>query len=201
LFAFTATGGASVVQQVTVSQTRQATITWASIAEADSYQVQIAWIGVNISHLNPTGIKATSYTTTTALAPGNYRVWVRAVKADGTFLGWSRPVDFNVTATNPLAPSQTDTEMLAVLTSELSPEAGTPAGNASEVMASQPEQNENYADADAVQPAPIFAAVVPELVSAPPQNFAEREDSLLIEQLAQACSNQEWWNIPANASA
>lgn len=201
LFAFTATGGASVVQQVAVSQTRQATINWASIAEADSYEVQIARLGVSINFLNPTGIKATSYTTTTALAPGSYRVWVRAVKADGTLLGWSRPVDFNVVAADLLAPSPTDTEMLAVLTSELPTEAGIPAGNASEVTASQPEQNENYVDADAVQAAPIFSAAIPESVPAPPQNSLEREDSMLIEQLAQACSNQEWWSIPANASA
>ena len=201
LFAFTATGGASVVQSVTVSQTRQATITWAAIAEAASYEVQIAWIGVNINHLHPTGIKATSYTTTSALAPGNYRVWVRAVKADGTFLGWSRPVDFTVVATESLTPSEGDTEMLAVLKSELSSEGIAAAVTGSDDIAQQPEQNEDYADAEPVQPGPNFVAVQPESVPAPSQNSVEREDSMLIEQLAQACSNQEWWNIPGNASA
>ena len=201
LFAFTATGGATVVQSVSVSQTRRATITWAAVAEAASYEVQIAWIGMNINHLHPTGIKTLSYTTTSALSPGSYRVWVRAVKADGTFLGWSKPVDFTVVATESLTPSQADSELLAVVKSELYSEAGTPAGNASEVMTSQPEQNENYADADAMQPTPIFTAVIPESVPAPSQNSVEREDSLLIEQLAEACSNQEWWTIPGNASA
>lgn len=200
LFAFTATGGASVVQSVMVSPTRRATITWAPVAEAASYEVQIAWIGVNINHLHPTGIKALSYTTTTALAPGNYRVWVRAVKADGTFLGWSKPFDFTVVATESLTPSQSDAEMLAVLKSELSPEVSTPSRAASRAIADQPDQSESYTDAEAVQPSQTFAVVIPESVQAPSQNSVDQEDSMLIEQLAQACSMQEWWTVAGNAS-
>jgi predicted phage tail protein len=99
LYAFTATGGASIVQSVTIAPTRQATVTWAAVAEADSYEVQIAKIGTNIDFIHPTGITVTKYTTTVALPVGNYRVWVRGVKADGTFLNWSKPVDFVVVET------------------------------------------------------------------------------------------------------
>ena len=200
LFAFTATGGASVVQSVTVSPTRRATITWAPVAEAATYEVQIAWIGTNIDYLHPTGITVLSYTTTSALSPGNYRVWVRAVKADGTFLDWSKPFDFTVVATELLTPSQADAEMLAVLKSELSSETGTRAAAASDVTANQPEQNANYADAEAVPPSQTFAVVIPESVQAPSQNSVEQEDSMLIEQLAQACTKQEWWTVAGNAS-
>jgi hypothetical protein len=200
-FAFTATGGASVVQSVSVSQTRRATITWAPIAEAASYEVQIAWIGVNINYLHPTGIKALTYTTTSALSPGNYRVWVRAVKADGTFLGWSKPVDFTVVATELQTPSESDLELLAVLTSELSSEDSTQTNAASRVNSSESEQSENDANADVVQPVSAFVLVTPESVPAPFENTADGKDSLLIEQLAQACANQEWWTVAQNASA
>ena len=200
LFAFTATGGASVVQSVTVSPTRLATITWAPVAEAATYEVQIAWIGTNIDYLHPTGITVLSYTTTSALSPGNYRVWVRAVKADGTFLDWSKPFDFTVVATESLTPVQADTEMLAVLKSELSSETSTRAATASYVTANQPEQNANDADAEAVPPSQTFAVVIPESVQAPSQNSVEHEDSMLIEQLAQACTKQEWWTVVGNAS-
>ena len=155
---------------------------------------------MNINHLHPTGIKALSYTTTTALAPGNYRVWVRAVKADGTFLGWSKPFDFTVVATESLTPSQSDAEMLAVLKSELSPEVNTPSRAASRAIADQPDQSESYTDAEAVQPSQTFAVVIPESVQAPSQNSVDQEDSMLIEQLAQACSMQEWWTVAGNAS-
>ena len=200
LFAFTATGGASVVQSVAVSPTRRATITWAPVAEAATYEVQIAWIGTNIDYLHPTGITVLSYTTSSALSPGNYRVWVRAVKADGTFLGWSKPFDFTVVATELLTPSQDDAEMLAVLKSELSSEKITPAAAASEVIADQPDRSESYADSKAVQPGQTFAVVIPESVQAPSQNSLEQEDSVLIEQLAQACTQQEWWTVVGNAS-
>jgi hypothetical protein len=200
LFAFTATGGASVVQSVAVSPTRRATITWAPVAEAATYEVQIAWIGTNIDYLHPTGITVLSYTTSSALSPGNYRVWVRAVKADGTFLGWSKPFDFTVVATELLTPSQDDAEMLAVLKSELSSEKITPAAAASEVIADQPDRSESYADSEAVQPSQTFAVVIPESVQAPSQNSLEQEDSVLIEQLAQACTQQEWWTVVGNAS-
>ena len=201
LFAFTATGGASVVQSVTVSPTRRATITWAPVAEAATYEVQIAWIGTNIDYLHPTGITVLSYTTSSALSPGNYRVWVRAVKADGTFLGWSKPVDFTVVATGLLTPSQADVQMLAVLKSELSSEKITPAATASDVVADQPDRSESYADSEAVQPSRTFAVVIPESVQAPSQNSVDQEYSMLIEQLAQACTKEEWWTVVGIASA
>jgi hypothetical protein len=125
---------------------------------------------------------------------------VRAVKADGTFLGWSKPFDFTVVATELLTPSQDDAEMLAVLKSELSSEKITPAAAASEVIADQPDRSESYADSEAVQPSQTFAVVIPESVQAPSQNSLEQEDSVLIEQLAQACTQQEWWTVVGNAS-
>ena len=126
---------------------------------------------------------------------------MRAVKADGNFLGWSKPVDFTVVATESLTPSEADSEILAVLKSELSSEDNSLTDAASRVTSAQSEQSENYADAEAVQPVSAVVLVTPESVPAPSENTAEGEDSLLIEQLAQACSNLEWWTIAQDASA
>ena len=103
-------------------------------------------------------------------------------------------------ATESLTPVQADTEMLAVLKSELSSETSTRAATASYVTANQPEQNAKDADAEAVPPSQTFAVVIPESVQAPSQNSVEHEDSMLIEQLAQACTKQEWWTVVGNAS-
>lgn len=200
-FTFTATGGATVVQSVTVSPTRRATITWAPVAEAASYEVQVAWLGMNINHLHPTGITVLSYTTSAALTPGNYRVWVRAVKADGTFLGWSKPFDFTVVATESLSPPNEETEMLAVLTSELTSAKVSAEGNRFQIVEEQTEHQHSDTDAQAMLPVTPLAVVTPEPAPASSENFAEGEDSMLIEQLAQACTKQEWWIVSGSPSA
>lgn len=200
IFAFTATGGASIIQSVSVSPTRQATITWAPVAEAASYEVQIAWIGMNINFLNPKGITTLSYTTTTGLTAGTYRVWVRGVKADGTFLGWSRPFDFTVAATDSLAPSYSNGVLVAALESELTAEDNKRTDTAVTVSADKAAQQQDETSAESPAPAE-YVVVTPESVPASAGDFLETEDSLLIEQLAQGCARQEWWTSPANVPA
>ena len=202
LFSFTATGGASVVLGVTLSPTRRATVTWAPVAEAATYEVQIAWLGTNINHLRPTGITVLSYTTTSALAPGNYRVWVRGVKADGTFLSWSKPFDFTVVSNEVLAPSDIEAVNLAVLESELASEQVTDAVAFPETIAEKIQHSEEYVNAETMETTDSVTAVTvsPDSVPMPAENSQEDGDALLIEQLAEACSRQEWWTNAGLAS-
>ena len=193
LFAFTATAGATVVQPVSVSQTRRATVTWAAVAEAVKYEVQIAWIGVNIDYLHPKDITVLSYTTSAALSPGNYRVWVRGVKADGTLLNWSKPVDFTVTAVDSLTPSNDDTQLLTVLESMLSVEKAADADSASSRVADQVQHAAEPGDAETLQKTETESVTTAESVPSYRENAAGHEDPMLIEQLAQACVKQEWW--------
>lgn len=197
LFGFTATGGASVVQSVTLSPTRRATITWAPVAEAATYEVQIAWLGTNFDFLHPTGITVLSYTTTSALAPGNYRVWVRGVKADGTLLSWSKPFNFSVVSTDSLTPENSDGAMLVVLESALSV-GETAAPQASETPA---EQIEDTVAPEAAPKAEVGVVVTPESVPASFENSLDSEEAMLIEQLAQVCAKQEWWTVTEVATA
>jgi hypothetical protein len=201
LYAFTATGGASIVQSVTIAPTRQATVTWAAVAEADSYEVQIAKIGTNIDFIHPTGITVTKYTTTVALPVGNYRVWVRGVKADGTFLNWSKPVDFVVVETEAIESTNADGGLVALLTSELSDENAS-APQPTEESPADSSESLPYESENAPGSHNDLAMIVsPEAVPASFESTEKSEEDLLIEHLAQACTKQEWWTTAENVSA
>ena len=72
------------------------TISWTPVPEAASYEV---WINNLSTGANP---YLQTTTTTTTLTPdadleiGRHRVWVQGLKSDGTRLGWSSPLNFNV---------------------------------------------------------------------------------------------------------
>ena len=199
LYLFTSTGGSSVVVSATVAPTRQATITWAPVAEAATYEVQIAWLGTNIDYLHPTGITVLSYTTTPALTAGNYRAWVRGVKADGTFLNWSKPFDFTVVSTE-VTPTVEGGDMLVVLVSALTAEKNETAQPESDTSAAHSERVDDSAEADTVETTEIVAVVAPESVPSAPEYTLDSEEALLIEQLAEACTKQEWWTVAESAS-
>ena len=194
---FTATGGIPVIGSVSVTPTRLATVQWASVAEAASYEVQIAWIGVNFDYLHPTNIQTTSYTTPT-LAPGNYRVWVRAVKADGTLLGWSSAVNFTVVQTaEPASDSPVDSELLVLTNSlESTSERGDVAVQAvsseEQMQAAQAAAGSEDRPAHAVSPVvAVIAAVGTNAVELMARPALQSEQ--LIEKLAEGCIQQEWW--------
>ncbi|MFO1000766.1 MAG: hypothetical protein U0936_10525 [Planctomycetaceae bacterium] len=197
IFAFTATAGATVVQPVAVSQTRQATITWAAVAEAVSYEVQIAWIGTNIDYLHPKGITVLSYTTGNALMPGNYRVWVRGVKADGTLLNWSKPVDFTVVDSDILAPSTDDSQLLTVLESVLPVNDAGNSVPARHRAATQVEHVAEPGDVETSQRSEAPSVVTADQVPSYQESSDVADDALMIEHLAQACVKQEWWTAAA----
>lgn len=199
LFSFTSTGGSSVVNSVTVSPARRATITWAPVAEAASYEVQIAWLGNNIDHLHPTGITVLSYTTTSALSPGNYRVWVRGVKADGTLLNWSKPFDFTVVSLE-AAPESGSGDILVVLESALPVQKNEAVEPGSSAAATDSEQVNDSAEYYAVEATEIVAVAVPESAPSSPEYTVDSAEALLIEQLAEACAKQEWWTATGIAS-
>ena len=184
----------------TVTPTRFATITWAPVADAASYEVQIAWIGTNIDHLHPTGLTVLSYTTTSALSPGSYRAWVRGVKADGTLLNWSKPLDFTVVSMETVSPESQEGDMLVVLESALAVEKSMPVQSEGS-SAAHVEQADDFVEADAVGITETVAIATPESAPSNPAYTVDGEDALLIEQLAEACANQEWWTVAGLASA
>lgn len=195
-FLFTATGGVPVVSTVTVTPTRLATVQWAAVAEAASYEIQIARIGVDFNYLNPTNILTTSYTTP-VLPTGSYRVWVRAVKADGTLLGWSSPMNFPVTQTaDPASKIAVGPELL-VLASGL--ESTIENSEVVAAAASAAQQKQATLAAAVAEEGPVqkvsavfsLIAVSAQSESGMAQQTLESEQ--LIQKLAEGCIQQEWW--------
>ena len=200
--AFTATGGVPVISTVTVTPTRIATVQWAGVAEAASYEIQIAQIGVNFDYLHPTNILTTSYTTP-VLPPGSYRVWVRAVKADGTFLGWSSPVNFAVAeTTNPASEMVVDPGLVgltaglesAIEHEEIVVEA------ASETPATRTAAVAEERSAQSVSPVVAVVAAVGAQTQPEIAHQASASEQLL-EKLAEGCVQQEWWTTTESSAS
>ena len=58
--------------------------------------------------LNVTGITTTSFTPSTALPAGDYRLWLRAVDGSGTLSSWSTEVNFKIAAADLLTTPAAD---------------------------------------------------------------------------------------------
>jgi predicted phage tail protein len=200
-YSFTATAGASVIRSAAVISGQRARILWEGVAEAATYEVQIAWIGVNFDFIHPTGLLTTSYTTTAGLAPGNYRVWVRAIMADGTRLSWSNPADFTVVDAE--LPKSDELQLTALL-----PPASTRKDQTD--RAAQANRSESkIVTAESAHATPVVFAEVHETAtgkSAPVMSpaavldAAELNDAELIQMLAEACLHQEWWTTSEGTS-
>ncbi|MEO1981130.1 MAG: hypothetical protein ABGZ24_11485, partial [Fuerstiella sp.] len=101
-YTITATGGAPVVTSPTESQVVDFPVfTWVAVDGAASYEVWVSYLGVDFTFINVEGITGTSYMpidptdpNSVPLNAGDYRVWVRAIFADGTRGLWSKPVNF-----------------------------------------------------------------------------------------------------------
>jgi predicted phage tail protein len=116
-YSFTATGGVPVITSPTTGDNVVPIpdITWTPVTGAKSYNIQIAWLGVDFTYIETVGITLTTFAPTDPLPTGSYRVWVQAVNADGTKLPWSAPVNFTVALNEEVLPSGEIPELLAVL--------------------------------------------------------------------------------------
>lgn len=198
-YKFTATGGAPVITSPSNNSNSDPlpTITWLGVAEADHYEIHIAWVDVDFDFIQVTGIASTEFTPLEPLDSGTYRVWVRAIKADGTVLGWSEPVSFIVADSGQAPEIGRDSSELTTLTSLLSGVAAT------DHTQSDTSRVESLLRADEAirdeQSAEKFSRQTPTLfpTSTPPAenpSWPAAAEARLIENLAQACATQEWWS-------
>ena len=74
-----------------------ATIEWGQVDGAVSYEVWVNRVSDGKLILHKSGLSGFAYQTE-PLDPDNYRVWVRATRADGTRTTWSKPKEFTVYA-------------------------------------------------------------------------------------------------------
>lgn len=101
-YKFTATGGAPVILTPAggATTTVRPTFTWTQVPGAASYEIWVSYVGVDFDYIVDSGITETSYQPGSDMALGSYRVWVRAIQADGTALRWSAAVNFTVAASD-----------------------------------------------------------------------------------------------------
>ena len=52
--------------------------------------------GAETVAISVTELNATSFTPTAPLIPGTYRVWLRAIGANGLVSSWSAPIDITI---------------------------------------------------------------------------------------------------------
>ena len=116
-FLFEATGGVPVITSPNANDDVLPIpdITWTPVPDAKSYDIWIAWVGEDFDYIQTSEITLTTYSPTDPLPTGTYRVWVRAVKADGTALPWSKPVTFTVASIDMEQAAGEVPELLAAL--------------------------------------------------------------------------------------
>lgn len=108
-----------VINPVTLLQpTARPTITWTGPLGTDHYDVWIDNVSTNQSqYVRLTNVAGTSWTPTTDLPMGRYRIWVRSIDAKGIPSLWSARADFNVASSpTPLSPITPTFEKAPVLT-------------------------------------------------------------------------------------
>ena len=191
-YSFNSTGGAPVITSpgggdnvVPIPD-----ITWTPVNGAKSYNIQIAWLGVDFTYIQTVGITLPTFAPTDPLPTGAYRVWVQAVTEDGTTLPWSSPVNFTIVSNDIESTTGEIPELLAVL-------LPTTGDNQAEVVAeskgrakSNAEHYNSPPEIDVV-PAEIVAMHPVEAQSLPGGPLAEA----LLEKLAAESGAAEWWML------
>jgi hypothetical protein len=188
-YMFEATGGAPVITSpvANASVSPIPNITWTVVPDAASYEIWFSWVGVDADYIVADAITSTNYSPTTPLPTGTYRVWVRAIKADGSALRWSVPLSFSVAANEIEQQGDGVPELLASLFStKTDPQADIAAET--RTMRSF-EQETQDAPNDGQRVRAESSASFP--VQASPAMTAETED--LIQHLAERCKTAEWW--------
>jgi len=193
-FSFEATGGIPIITAPlpNTNVVPIPNITWTPVTDAKSYDIWIAWVGEDYDYIRTSGIALTTFSPTDPLPTGSYRVWVRAIKADGTALPWSTPVDFTVVSIDVEQSASEFPELLAAL---LPSTGGAQANSVAEVAASQSmdtHTSDVQADSDRVPIEPI--AMVSMLTV---MNAITPETEGFIQQLAEECVSAEWWTSQA----
>jgi len=91
-------GAAPVISRPTNNSAsgRMPSIAWSAVDGATAYNVKIVNLAGNVTVVATGNLSGTVFTPTTNLAAGKYRIWVRAVSAQGHLSNWSTAVDITV---------------------------------------------------------------------------------------------------------
>ena len=111
---FIAGGQTTVLTPTGTSSNRSPVITWQAVEGAVRYELLLRRDDVTSVILNKKDILTNSFTPA-ALAAGNYRVWIRAINANGVMTTWSAAQAFSITNVTSIEDPVTDTPLVASL--------------------------------------------------------------------------------------
>ena len=189
-YAFEATGGAPMITSPAANANVLPIpdITWTPVSDAKSYDIWIAKVGDKYDYIRASGITLTTYTPTDPLPTGTYRVWVRAVKTDGTALAWSTPITFTVTSNDAEQPSAEFPKLLAALLQTTGDAQADAVAEVAKRKSIEPEITNAPTDIDGI---PFEStAILPTPAAIPAMTLATEG---FIQQLAEQCTAAEWW--------
>ncbi|MEJ7590878.1 MAG: hypothetical protein WKF77_04965, partial [Planctomycetaceae bacterium] len=189
-FAFQATGGAPIITSPAANTNviPIPDITWTPVPNAKSYDIWIAWIGEDYDYIRASGVLLTTFAPTDPLPTGSYRVWVRAVTAEGRELSWSAPVDFTVALNGVEQPEGEVPELLATLL----PAIGDVQADATVEIEAGKSKDRRTSDVPTDNVGIGFETVA--MLSMPAAMPAMTpETEVFIQQLAAECTSAEWW--------
>ncbi len=180
-------GGASPVISSPVNNATtngKPVIVWSSVNGATAYNVRIVNLANNASVVLTGNLTGNSYTPSTSLAAGKYRIWVRAVSAQGHTSSWSTAVDITVAG-------NTTKEVLAsfgspVVAAMLSaPDAELATSHAEITVRSDSSSNRSYRT--------VTPTSAEQMTST--QEISEAESlAAVTDQVMASWDISEWWN-------
>lgn len=197
-YSFTATGGRPVITAPAAGSTILfPEFEWTAVTDDDvvEYEIWVSHVGVDFTFIN-INVTGTSYTGTDPLNDGNYRVWIRAVFADGTFGLWSDPVDFvgGVAANEEQADPGA---LLASIEIDLDVLPETDAAPVESDASNQPYHVAPPADDAVTADERVAADLIETRVESP--NIDLLPESVL-SRLAEECVDTAWWEAKADIS-
>lgn len=193
---FTATGGRPVVIVPDAGDVQLfPTFEWSAVTDDNvvSYDIWVSHVGVDFTFIN-INVTGTSYTGAEPLDDGNYRVWIRAVYADGSNGAWSDPVNFVGGIVLDDSAAAEPESFVASVEVDLSP-AITEAVVVEAVVV-EAKANSKFDDAPPVNDFLIVQTkATDDSIEMPAASSSVAVDSpeSLISTLAEQCAASEWW--------
>ncbi|MCA9061949.1 MAG: hypothetical protein KDA96_02790 [Planctomycetaceae bacterium] len=97
------------------------TFAWRTVDGADHYDLWVDQIGGTQQIIRELSLNSISFTPSSALPAGNYRMWVRAISTSSEVSPWSLQVNFTITATDAPGSAGFDDEIQGLIPQRLLP--------------------------------------------------------------------------------
>ena len=202
-YQFVSSGGAPVITSPTGGTTQAfLNVEWTPVDDAVSYEIWVSEDRVNFTAYNVQGITTTTFSAADPLNDNIYRIWVRALRTDGTYGPWSQPVVIQGGIVSNEEADEVEEETLLV-NLDVFPEsdAGEKATDAVQTRELPPVEAITYGDelTDEQQMHPEVKIAPPARTDIDPVVATQNVADDLLVQIAENCVDAEWW-MPSDAS-